>query len=180
MIIGCLIAGFYGVLHNQISFTVSEEYFTKFKFIQFNIPPAIPERFGASIVGFLASWWMGILIGIIIIPFGLIIPRWKDYFISVIRAFGLVAITTFVIGLSALICSLLIYDDDYTKELKVYGNSIININAFMMAGTMHNYSYLGGIVGIVVGGFWLILERKWAKSKINNTAQQGDAPEPES
>ena len=29
--IACLLAGLYGVLHNQISYTVSYEYFTEFK-----------------------------------------------------------------------------------------------------------------------------------------------------
>jgi hypothetical protein len=35
MAIACLIAGAYGALHNQISYSVASEYFQQFKFIQF-------------------------------------------------------------------------------------------------------------------------------------------------
>ena len=35
VVIAVLFAGLYGVVHNQISYTVSPEYFTKFKFRQF-------------------------------------------------------------------------------------------------------------------------------------------------
>ena len=31
-LVACLFAGIYGALHNQISYTVSPEYFTQFKF----------------------------------------------------------------------------------------------------------------------------------------------------
>ncbi len=32
-----LLSGLYGIIHDQISYTVSPEYFTKFKFQQFGI-----------------------------------------------------------------------------------------------------------------------------------------------
>ena len=54
-----ILAGAYGALHDQISYSLSIEYFTKFKFLQFNIPWAYRmPRTGASVVGFLATWWM--------------------------------------------------------------------------------------------------------------------------
>ena len=37
-VLACLFAGIYGALHNQISYSVAPEYFTQFKFIQFQIP----------------------------------------------------------------------------------------------------------------------------------------------
>ena len=69
-------AGLYGVLHNQISYTVSPEYFTRFKFVQFGLTELeLPERVRASMVGFQASWWMGIPIGM---P-----SAWRDSFIRI-------------------------------------------------------------------------------------------------
>ncbi|WP_271785384.1 hypothetical protein [Aquimarina algiphila] len=49
-----LIAGVYGILHDQISFSISPEYFTKFKFPQFQIGfmGQNQPRLSASIVGF--------------------------------------------------------------------------------------------------------------------------------
>ena len=47
------LAGLYGMLHNQISYTVSPEYFAKFKFYQFGrVVSPVPERVRASIIGF--------------------------------------------------------------------------------------------------------------------------------
>ncbi len=71
---GCLISGFYGAAHNQISYTVSPDYFHAFKFIQFEMPANLHNRLGAAIVGWEASWWMGVLIGIPILSVALIMP----------------------------------------------------------------------------------------------------------
>ncbi len=56
LVAGCLICGLYGMLHNQISYTVAPEYFHAFKFDQFAIPNGLRNRIGASIVGWQASW----------------------------------------------------------------------------------------------------------------------------
>lgn len=62
-----VIAAIYGMLHNQISYTFSEEYFTQFKFKQFGIPWAYETpRLGAAYVGALATWRMGIIVFIIL------------------------------------------------------------------------------------------------------------------
>jgi len=74
----CCMAGIYGFLHDQISYTVSSEYFTHLKYLQFNIQNNLHNRIGAGLVGVLATWWMGLITGIIIIPIGLIIPKWQD------------------------------------------------------------------------------------------------------
>src|SRR5439155_25329691 len=67
IVLAVFIAGLYGVAHNQISYTVAPEYFTKFKFRQFGfVETPLPERVRASMVGFLASWWMGIPIGLLV------------------------------------------------------------------------------------------------------------------
>src|SRR4051812_49567055 len=58
-------AGLFGAIHDQISYTVSREYFTRFKFLQFGLlDPEVPERVRAAWVGVLASWWMGIPLGL--------------------------------------------------------------------------------------------------------------------
>jgi hypothetical protein len=57
----CLLAGVYGAVHNQISYTVCPEYFTKFKFIQFRLSDALQSRQGASFFGAV----VGILVGMV-------------------------------------------------------------------------------------------------------------------
>jgi hypothetical protein len=51
LVLGCLIAGIYGCLHDQISYTVSPEYYTRFKFHQFCVPETLHNRLGAAVVG---------------------------------------------------------------------------------------------------------------------------------
>lgn len=61
-----LVAGLFGIIHDEISYSVSNEFFTKFKFIQFRLLDTnLSDRFRAGQVGFLASWWMGIPLGIV-------------------------------------------------------------------------------------------------------------------
>lgn len=152
--IACVFAGLYGVLHNQISYTVSEEYFTKYKFYQFQIY-AVPPRIGAAIVGWKAAWWMGIVIGIVLIPVGLFIQGNQNYFWSMIRVFAIVTVTTFTFGLVALALAYLSIDPDSVKQFTRYNTEIVNDVAFARAGTMHNFSYLGGLVGIIVGSVYI-------------------------
>lgn len=150
-VIACILSGVYGAVHNQISYTVSPEYFTEFKFDQFGIDPTISERVGAALVGWQASWWMGVVIGIFVIPSGLLIRETPAYFFWMLRVFGLVVITTMCFGLVALAISFLTISPTTAGELTVRGNPISDPTAFLRAGTMHNFSYLGGLLGIVVG-----------------------------
>jgi hypothetical protein len=55
-VLGAVCAGIYGVLHDQISFTISPEYFTKVKFRQFGYADfGGPPRVFAGEIGFLAT-----------------------------------------------------------------------------------------------------------------------------
>lgn len=163
LIIACLIAGVYGAVHNQISYTVAPEYFTQFKFYQFQIDEDIPERIGAAIVGWNAAWWMGIVIGIVLIPLGLLLPGNGNYFWGMIRVFGIVAMTTLVIGLVALAIAFLIVDKDLIGEISRYDNEMNDDVAFARAAIMHNFSYLGGLIGIITGCITIFCLRRRLK-----------------
>ena len=56
--VACVIAGLYGALHNQISYTVSPEYFHANKFHQFAIPANLHDRLAPpSWAGMLPGGW---------------------------------------------------------------------------------------------------------------------------
>src|SRR5215472_16276147 len=81
ILLAVFIAGLYGIVHDQISYTVAPEYFTKFKFHQFGfVDTPLPERVRASMVGFLATWWMGIPIGVLVGAVGFIHRGWREMF----------------------------------------------------------------------------------------------------
>jgi hypothetical protein len=100
---GCLVSGLYGALHNLTSYSVAPDYFHAFKFDQFLIPEDYHNRWGAAIVGWLASWWMGIVIGVPVLLIGLIMSDAKTYHTRCLTAIGVVAVTAFLVGLGALI-----------------------------------------------------------------------------
>ena len=157
--LGCVMASLYGMLHNQISYTVSHEYFDRFKFIQFHIAPGLQGRVGASLVGLAASWWMGIVIGVCLLFTTKVFPIGEGYSRVMIKAYCIAAGTALVTGLLALLYAFATLDVTTVGEVVRYGQEIHDPVAFMRAGTMHNFSYLGGFLGIVTGSVSLILER---------------------
>jgi hypothetical protein len=59
-LVGALVAGSYGILHDQLTFTLSPEYFTRLKFAQFQWAEiGLPPRGLVAEIGFLATWWVG-------------------------------------------------------------------------------------------------------------------------
>ena len=63
-VLGAFVAGFYGVLHDQITYSISPEYFTRMKFLQFHYADfGLPPRVFVAEIGFLATWWVGLIAG---------------------------------------------------------------------------------------------------------------------
>ena len=61
---GAALAGFYGVVHDQVTYSISQEYFTRLKFLQFHYADfGLPPRVLVGEIGFLATWWVGFIAG---------------------------------------------------------------------------------------------------------------------
>lgn len=91
-------AGIFGILHDEITYSISPEYFTKFKFLQFQVGEAVPYRSGAAIVGFKATWWTGLLIGFALGIVGFLFPDYKMMRKNVFKGLGIIFITTILIS----------------------------------------------------------------------------------
>jgi hypothetical protein len=154
----CLIAGLYGALHNQISYTVSPDYFFAFKFHQFGITVDLQCRLGASLVGWYASWWMGLIIGVPVLLVGLVCPTWETYVRRSFIAFAIAALTALVVGLGALVYGYFTIAEGSSPGFW-YPEGIADHVSFARAGNMHNFSYLGGSLGIITASAYLIVAR---------------------
>src|SRR3569623_1299072 len=105
ILISCLLGGVYGVAHDQLTYSISNEYFTKFKFFQFGFvdfgrEAILPQpRIYVSIVGFLATWWMGLFIGFFLALVGFVHSDAKSMFIFTLKSFLLTMVIAFVNGL---------------------------------------------------------------------------------
>ncbi len=174
LIIGTLLGGVYGIVNDQFTYSISPEYYTKFKFIQFNFESIglgvnigdwnTPEirmpspRVGAVIVGFLATWWMGLIISIILGFVGLIHKTGKTMFKFTIKSFLVTIITAFIIGLIGMVYGKLFLLEDIPNWR--FPNNLIDIDNFIIVGSIHNFSYLGGLIGLIAGIYYQYRQKR--------------------
>lgn len=150
-----LAAGLFGILHNQISYSVGPDYFHAFKFAQFRIPTEIPPRIGAALVGWTASWWMGLVLGVPTFLLGMLLVKSpRNLWRAGIRAlvWG-VAVTALLSG-AGLVFSLIVVDTETAAKIPL-PDSVGDPVGFLRAGVMHDASYLGGILALFVA-IWVI------------------------
>ncbi|TDT46621.1 hypothetical protein CLV90_0676 [Maribacter spongiicola] len=173
IVLSILLSGFYGVIHNQITYSISSEYFRLFLFVQHQLPEYFtqPARLGVSIIGWSSTWWMGLINGITLGTLWI----WNDSLTTKDRfkALGTVCITAFTFSIITYFIAYIQWQPKRNYEVfsfPSYGEIIddslqamTNPYAFLRAETIHNSSYLGGIIGLLIGVFQL-----W-KKKITNS-----------
>ena len=158
-----IIAGIYGILHDELTYTISHEYYTKFKFIQFQ--PWIGNgaftlqypRISVAVVGFLATWWTGLYIGFAQGLIGYIHKDPKVMMNAIRKAILITIIVAFSVGLYGLF-----YGKLHLTKIGVnwyLPDNLIEKENFIAVGSMHNFSYLGGLLGLVAGIIYQIIKK---------------------
>ena len=151
--LACLLAGIYGMVHNQISYTVGPDYFHAFKFHQFNIAEALPFRVGAAIVGWRASWWMGLVIGVPIATLALAMPTARQMAGAFVKAALMVVGITLALGVASLAVPV---DPAQYHHFRIPAG-VEDAQGFVRAGLRHNTSYFAGLLGLAVGVILMIV-----------------------
>lgn len=172
LLIGVLLSGAYGIVHDQLTYSISPEYYTKFKFAQFglywigenyttqNTTEIIPRnpRLAVSLVGFLATWWVGLMIALILGILGIKIKDSKYWMQLTIKAFIITLFIAFITGLVGLaIGKLFLRAEKVNWNLP---NHLIDPQAFIAVGSMHNFSYLGGFIGLIIAAIYIKRQKK--------------------
>lgn len=148
---GSLLAGFYGAAHDQLSYTLSPEYFTKLKAPQFWYADfGWPPRVFAAEVGFLAGWGVGLIAGWFLARLGL--ARLPDELrrAATIRAFAIVASVTLLGGGAGLLLgywrmqSPLAAWDEWQTLLQ-----LDDLRGFVLVAYLHAGSYAGALLGLL-------------------------------
>jgi len=142
LIVASVVAGMYGAAHNQISYTISPGFFEEELFPRFHIPPALQNRAGATLVGFLGTWWMGVVTGLPVIIIGHLTHRGVESRSRVVLAFTVILTTTFMVGLMGLGWATSTFTSRNTRPDRI---------AIIRAGMMHNFGYAGGLLGMILG-----------------------------
>lgn len=175
--LGCIAGGAYGALHDQLSFSISPDYFFAFKFQQFEIPPSLQNRLGAALVGWQATWWVG---AIAAMPLAIVAARFPDVRSGrrhALIAFAIVAATAVLFGLGALLYATLTFTTENLPSFR-YPAEVADRVAFARVGVLHNFSYLGGLIGIFMGLAYLALAHWRLPSPA--AASAGVVPDPSS
>lgn len=174
ILISSLLGGLYGILHDQLTYSIATEYYTKFKFYQFGlldegqVKNFTNPRLYVSIVGFLATWWMGLFIGSFLAVVGFIHSEWKLMFTITLKAFLLTMLIAFLTGLIGLAYGHLFLADLPKEEFSNWylPENLIDFTSFIKVGSMHNFSYLGGVIGLAVGMMYSISKKPTVASAI--------------
>jgi hypothetical protein len=167
--IAILVAGIYGILHDQLTYSISPEYFTKFKYRQFGFEP---EWFGGhrqtvAAIGFLATWWAGLFIGISLGLISLFFPDHKTMIATLKTAIRLILIAAIATGAAGFL-----YGKFHLTNTGVNWWLPENLSgkcAFIIVGSIHNFSYLGGCLGLLISIVYIIRLILQVKAKQNNS-----------
>lgn len=163
--IAILLAGSYGIIHDQITYSISPEYFTKFKYRQFGFNPELfgGHRQAVAVIGFLATWWMGLFISIPLGLLSLIFPDHKVMTSALKKSLLLVILMAVFTGIIGFL---------YGKFILVKNgvgwwlpDDLIDEPSFIIVGSIHNCSYLGGIAGLLSATVCMLIQKNRSKKK---------------
>ena len=162
-LLGTLFAGAYGIVHDQITWTLSNEYFTGFKFHQFDdadprgrFAPESPagDRLFVAVIGFLATWWVGFFTGWFLARASVRPDSTHPATRQIMAHFTIVIVCAALFGIAGFLWGTWrpgfggIYSDDFAR-----------------VGHIHNFGYLGALTGLIIAIVRVRRERRLAMAK---------------
>lgn len=164
-LVGAGIAGAYGILHDQVTFTLSPEYFTHFKFDQFDyLDDTLSPRVRVAQIGFLATWWVGFFagwfMGRVTLPHLPAATAARQALRAVSVMLGLALASGLAGGVFAP------QDPDRLQAWQAFLDlrGVTDPAAFVRVGWIHNGSYLGALLGLIIALLWLRRARRQVSS----------------
>ena len=153
---GALIAGAYGIVHDQITYAISPEYFTQLKFVQFShADPGLGDRMFVVAIGFLATWWVGFIAGWILWRLGVDKEGNPPKLPDILRRFTIIVATGMVCGVIGFFYGRVrLRSEDGIGNWLPYTESIgvTDPAAFYTVAQIHNFGYGGAVLGLIFAG----------------------------
>jgi hypothetical protein len=147
---GAMLAGAYGILHDQVTYSISPEYFTRLKFQQFHYADfGLAPRILVAEIGFLATWWVGFFAGWFIARVS--VPTFPHAAVLRRSARGFVIVFAFALAASVGGYALgWLHGSDYSTWQGLASRlGVVDLPSFVRVAYIHNASYAGGLVGLI-------------------------------
>lgn len=161
-LLGALLAGIYGILHDQITYSISEEYFTKLKFQQFSYADfGLPDRVFVAEIGFLATWWVGLISAWLLSRVAL--PAWplQQAYQKCFVCFGIIFVAAVIGGFVGYIFGITHNNDYVTWQNTCTSLGINHKRDFITVAMMHYAGYAGGIVGLIFSLLYMRMKKRY-------------------
>jgi len=150
-LLGGLLGGIYGAIHDWFTYSISSEYYTRMKFDQFShVDMGFPPRLFAAQIGFiaagaagLAAAWFIARTAVPIWPARVALQKSMRAFLLMILIATAAAVVGNFIGLKTNIGEWLW--KDLCKSL-----GVTNVPAFLRVALIHTAGYLGALAGLIV------------------------------
>ena len=165
--LSCVIAGAYGIINDYFLFKFCPEFFTEFKFVEYGVTDGITKNGGDNSlniikVGLMASWWMGLIIGSILGILSLPIATPRDMYKTLFSSMGITIAITVFMSLAGLVFGRIFLTDYNVEAWGIFmpTKNILHPERFMMCLSMHNFTYIGAIIGMLVGSIFIITKKR--------------------
>ena len=143
---GAVLAGLFGVLHDQITYTISAEYFTRMKFDQFRAADfGFPPRGRVALIGFLGTWWVG-LIGAWFLA-RLAVRKWQRPEKPVMKALLAIIGIAVAFGIAGYFAGPALLSNRAGWSDALAGMGVTDAQAFHRVAAIHLGSYAGAFLG---------------------------------
>src|ERR1043166_5934952 len=147
-LLGALLAGTYGVVHDQVTYSISAEYFTRLKFSQFQRADfGFPPRVFVAEIGFFATWFIA----------RITVPSFPPAvaFRHTARGFAIILACALASSAVGYVLGVLHGSDYSTWETLASTLQISDVPAFVRVAYVHNAAYLGAVLGLIVAIVYL-------------------------
>jgi hypothetical protein len=149
------VAVVYGILHDQTTYHISKEFYILFKFEESGLNEwgDIAEHLKVAIVGFLATWWIGLIFGLVYASVSLFFNYKKIVAVTIQSVLLNISITA-LFSCLGFIWGVLFLSDEI--ENGYIPQETIDIESFAIACSIHEFSYIGGGIGLIFGVYYQI------------------------
>ena len=149
VVLGPIIGGIYGIIHDQITFSISSEYFTKFKYDQFGFEPSWfgGDRQTVVVISYLATFWVGVIAGTVSAFCTVFHPTASAMLKAAVRMMITTLAVAALMGILGFIYGTLSSHDDLQWY---FPEGLIDKDNFVVVGWIHNFGYAGAALGLII------------------------------